>query len=242
MYDLVDGKFIDRFDAFEGDVTELSFTSDGKALVTVDAGIGNVRFWDPATGKVARSLQVPTGRLVALRSARVSPDGKVLALAYQGEARATPGLALKLWDTAADKELPGRPEQFDSAAPMAFSRDGKYLVTRGAPRGDAGRVVRPPDQLFVWEVATGKKIAQFPGAASVVAFAPDGKTLAVAEPTGRIVLRDTTKWAVTGYFRDSRARALSLAIGPDGRVYSGYVDATVLVWDPQRAGPPADQK
>ena len=116
---------------------------------------------------------------------------------------------------------------------MAFSPDSKYLLTRGVPPGDDIRGPNRVAQVFVWELDKREQVAQFLGGAAAVAFSPDGKTLAVSESTGRIALRDTTKWAVTGTFRDSHGRATALAFGPDARLYSGYADATVLAWDPR---------
>ena len=68
------------------------------------------------------------------------------------------------------------------------------------------------------------------------------KALAVAESDGTIRLYDTAKWGVTGEFPGPRDRVTTLAFGPDGRLYSGSVTATVLAWDHRAAKPPAERK
>ncbi len=102
---------------------------------------------------------------------------------------------------------------------------------------------RPGDQVFVWDVATGKAVAQLPSGATAAAFAPDGKTLAVATEDGTLQFRDAATWKVIGEFPGPRDRVTALTFGPDGRLFSGAINATVLVWDPKAAKhPPAEPK
>ena len=50
-------------------------------------------------------------------------------------------------------------------------------------------------------------------------------------------------WQVRGEFVGTRDRVTALRFGPDGQLFSGAVDATVLVWDPRTAKrPPAEPK
>jgi len=45
LYDIAADKFVDRFPGFKGDASNLTFTNDGKTLVTVDHRDGMVRIW-----------------------------------------------------------------------------------------------------------------------------------------------------------------------------------------------------
>lgn len=247
MLDLTTGKFVERFVGFEGDAYDLFFTADGKTLVTVDHRDGGVRFWNVATGKVAQSFRTSEkGKWYPVWHSHLSPDGKVLAVTYQrtGQRGLFGRFDVKLWDTATGKQLHDLPGHWNYVEVMAFSADSKYIATGGAALSAFAqqRLSLPGDQVFVWEVATGKMVAQLPGGATAGAFAPDGKTLAIAESDGTIALWDTAKWTVRGEFRGPRARVTTLTFGPDGRLFSGSVDATVLAWDPQAAKAPAEPK
>ena len=98
----------------------------------------------------------------------------------------------------------------------------------------------------LWDIATGKELDGQPGHwydDEVMAFGPDGKTVAVATPDGTTIqFRDAATWQVRGEFRGSRDRVTALAFGPDGRLFSGTLDGTVLAWDPRAANPPADRE
>jgi WD40 repeat protein len=101
----------------------------------------------------------------------------------------------------------------------------------------------------LWDVATGKEVA---GPTPPwfdpqgVSFTPDGKTMAVAVPPSGTTFefRDTATGQVRGEFRvPPNAEVTALGIGPDGRVFTGGPDGTVLAWDPRAVKPPpADRK
>ncbi len=196
MMDVAAGTPVERFGGFQGDAHDLFFIASGKTLVTADRGRrdAGVRLWDVATGQVERSFPAEGKPGSRVWRSRLSPDGKVLAVTYQGETR---GLHVesyvKLWDVASAKELDG-----------------------------------PPPHWFDDEV---------------MAFGPDAETIAVPTPDGTVQFRDAATGRVRGEFRGPRGPVAALAFGPDGRLFTGNQDATVLAWDPRAANrPPADRK
>jgi RNA polymerase sigma factor (sigma-70 family) len=203
MMDVAAGTIDDRFGGFEGNAQDVFFTPDGKSVVTADrhGREAAVRVWDVASGKVVRSFPAewkPTGRV--WRS-HLSPDGKVLAVRYQGEMQGT-----------------GMPRLVES-------------------------------EVKLWDVATGKEIAGPPPPwfdPAVMAVSPDGKTKAVVEPQSGTTFefRDTATGQVRGEFRvPPSAEVTALALGPDGRLFTGGPDGTVVAWDPRAVKPPpADRR
>jgi hypothetical protein len=94
----------------------------------------------------------------------------------------------------------------------------------------------------LWDIASGQELHQQPGPwyDAMLVYGPEGKTVAVASPTGTIQVLDTATWQVQRAYPSPGKRATAFAIGPDERLFSGTPDGTVPAWDPLPAKPPAN--
>jgi WD40 repeat protein len=91
-----------------------------------------------------------------------------------------------------------------------------------------------------WPAANGSRCPNgLPDGASGIAYAPDGRTVATAAKDGTIKVWEVATWKVRAEYRGHRDRVNSLAVTADGRVISGGLDTTVLIWDvrPSASGP-----
>jgi len=187
-------------------VERVAFAPAGRAVVTVEwqEKSGLVRFWDTATGKSAGEPQArasraaplrftPEGKLVPEENAEPlpHPDRLVQVLSEDGKLAVTGGADGRavLWDyparQAAGEPLvtpAGRNPPWVVAA--AFSPDGKWVAvgTQRFPMGDAAVVVldRETRAVVAGPLAVGAAGGQGKeGGVREVAFAPNGKTLAV---------------------------------------------------------------
>jgi WD40 repeat protein/predicted Ser/Thr protein kinase len=149
-------------------VHRAAFLPDGRALVLACED-GRVRVWDVALDREIDPDR-PLMHAGAVRAVTVAPDGRLLSGCRDGTAM--------LWDVAARRPLlePLRHEAGVSA--VAFSPDGKTLLT-----GDLAGGVR------FWDAASGMQLGptlHHTGAIAAVAFHPDGRRIA-AGGTGSVV-------------------------------------------------------
>lgn len=154
------GHEIGRLCAPMTDVNFLTFTADGKSLISAAEVGGKIRIWDVASMKERRHLQVAYN---ITRSVALSPDGKTLAAG-------TPFDRIQFWDLASGRELFTDPESHDARIQcVAFSPDRRQIATGFETR-----------QTALWDTATGHVLRKLGAGASALAFSPDGRRLATA--------------------------------------------------------------
>ena len=222
LYDIAEGRFIDRFPIFTDDASVEGFLPDGKTLLTVDRVASNVRLWDIESGKERRSFspytaKEPIRRMVfgfpyANRRTALSPDGKTLAIGDMDR-----GLPVGLWDVATGKvghELDVRLTSVNAAV------DETTRVERG---GIAGR----------------PRVNGTMSSGNGLAFSPDGRFLLTwsENPFGSSTTDHVAVWdvatgrAVTRLMTDRAIGAGSAAFAPDGRTFATATNGVIRLWE-----------
>jgi WD40 repeat protein len=224
-------------------VWTLRFSEDGRTLFTVDHTADpwdrtRLTHWDALTGK---QVDVWTlGQALVKQGPRaflLAPDGHTVVVKgkdFGGFHDMKSGRELTL--EGQEQALTGGFQQF------AISADGRVLAT-GKRHDDL--------TIWLWEVATGKKIRLVQGhelSISSIAWSPDGRILASGDGHqfgGRkdksvqtIRLWDTATGnelkRISGFDSD----VYSLAFSPDGAfLLGGFGDTTILVWKVDDIGP-----
>jgi WD40 repeat protein len=214
----------------KGAVRAVAFGGGGKTLVTGSSD-KKVRLWDTNTGKLLDSGE-HRGRVLAVA---VSPDGNtVLTGSADGTAR--------LWSVTTatgPKARPGQvtlqlakdqpPPQGSEVRTVAFSPDGKYLLT--VSRNERKRGERA---VMLWDVGKRKLVGFLPHHYWVraVAFSPDGKTLLTGSEDHTAQLWEAdTGWPL-GHALQHQDTVRAVAFSPDGKtLLTGSDDRTARLWD-----------
>jgi WD40 repeat protein len=220
LFDLETGREVRRTLEVGGARRGLALSADGKHCLT-----GHTN--DP----VVHLVGVPS---LAIEHKLVGHRSGVLAVALTPDASraaSSDGLGqILLWDARNGKESRRIVSSGEPAFSLAFSTDGKRLLSGHQPRGTA-----PP--LHLWDVDTGKEIRNFlvpekPAVVMGVRFLPDGKRGISAAMDGSVRVWDLE----TGkqlYSLPHPGGAYDLAVSADGRraVTPGYGDRCVRLWD-----------
>ncbi len=132
-------------------------------------------------GVDARGQALPPGAVARLRTPEArrlefSPDGRLLAMAW-------PDGIVEVWEVAGRRML-YRVRGHAGLASLAFSSDGKRLAT-----GEAAGPKDRPGHARVWEMETGKKLAEVvpgKGRVATAGFLAGGRMLVTYCPEGRL--------------------------------------------------------
>ncbi|MFV1967350.1 MAG: protein kinase [Pirellulaceae bacterium] len=183
---------------------------------------GEIRLWDVTSGT---SRLLSGDSLPPVLSVDLSPDGRLLATG--GGWAGTESGTVHLWDAGTGQLLHTLRGHTSQVWSVAFSRDGKTLVS-GEWR----------DRIKIWDVPTGQlrsTLALETFAAKSIAFSPDGSTMAVGGgdwDEGEVKLWNTTAGRELATLGGQPTVVCTVAFSPDGTLLAtGDFDGAVRLWD-----------
>src|SRR5262245_4128864 len=165
VWDVASGRETRRLDGdLKGRISATAISADGRLVAAGDRDSGDVLVWDFRSGGQKFVFTFDPGE-TTLKCLAFSPGGKLLA------AGTTDG-PLYVWDMTTGKEL--HKLKHSTVTFLAFSPDGRMFVSAG------------DGPVTLWDALTGEKIyglgdgkKTVESQSRVVAFSPDGRTVAV---------------------------------------------------------------
>jgi WD40 repeat protein len=196
LWDANTGQELREFSGHFGGSSGIAFDLGGQSFVSVPGRFG-VMYAQSRTSHqmTAQITNIKTGR-VQSRTGRLDnaialdPSGRSIAVIRQPAWGGN--IELVLAEAATGQER----LKFDYlpifGPPLAFSRDGRILVTPGARNLSNGDRIN--SCVILHDTGTGKEICRLDtGQSSAFGFSPDGKTLATGGNDGTVLLWDMSK-------------------------------------------------
>jgi WD40 repeat protein len=221
-------------------VVDLAVTPDGKQVVSA-SNDKTVRVWDIATGKTVRMIRGESapGNWGAIYAMSLSADGRWLAIGgYLSDADRMSGSAIRLYDFASGKLMKVLKGHKNVVFSLAFSADGKRLIS-----GSADKTAR------IWDVASGQLLFALKGHSAkinAVAFNKDGSRIVTGGDDETLRLWDAADGKLIAEMTEHTSirkredkneenrggRIRTAAFSSDNKmIASGSSDGRVLFWD-----------
>ena len=228
LWDAANGSISRRFEGLRGAVHAVSFSPDGKWIVSGSGfyadeesnGEGRVRVWDAETGRSKFDYSNGDGNALCVA---FSPDGRRVAAGFGKYTSDSPG-RLMVFEVSSRKVVFDRKMDTGAVQGLAFHPDGRTLASAG------NKLVE------LWDVDKNERLGNLTGHTDwvfSVAFHPDGRRLVSGGKDGSVRIWDMPSRAEKKRIEAHAGVVLSVCFSPDGtKLASSGDDGALRLWDP----------
>jgi WD40 repeat protein len=220
-------------------IQAMAFSPDGKNLVTADDN-SSIRVWDAKTWKESRSLQAVEGtrslvfvygavdeneKISKALSVVFSPDGSQILSGHNDG-------TIRLWDAQTGRAIRAIKTAGRNAVHCAFTPDGNAIICVNHDDNPiriidarSGEIIRSVSKMDIGKF-------EHTGHDESLAISPDGKTMAVSAPRGKIGLWEIESGRLVSRFDAGLSRDDIVVFSPDGKTLAaGGLNQNILLWD-----------
>jgi serine/threonine protein kinase len=229
LWDVADRKQVGQILGPFGDgLSDMAFSRDNRTLITdkIDGENSVTQQWDVASGhQIGESLIVDTGSTTLVNRPTLSPDGRTLAIYYDGYESEQ---GMQLWDVAGRRQIGhfgGIEYDFGS---VLFSPDGRTLFARAN------------GTLTQWDVSSAQQVGNPISTPEderfgSYTFSPDGAVLVTTggdQHTDKVRLWDASSHnQIRQPITIPNNGTYGVALSPDGKTLATISDDTVRLWN-----------
>lgn len=252
LWDVESGKVIKTFKGHTDDINALAFLSNGNEIVS-GSDDATIRIWNVQTGNLVRTIK---GHSFGINSIAVSPDdstilsgsndgtvklwncktgnliwtyypddSQFLAVAFSPDGSKI--LASSGFTYLLNRESGKAIDTFKihNVSTVAFSPDGSKALT-----GFSG-LFSGEDSVWIWDIATGKKIKTYPAISFSLAFSRDGLKI-ISGGNGTATIYNCTTEKIDTVLHAHSYEICFAAFSPDAtEFFTGSYDGTIKRWN-----------
>ena len=211
LWDATTGELLWEITDFADVVDSIAFSPDGTRLAAASTG-SEIRIWDATEVEGNEILKIEEN----VSAVTFSPDGTQIAAAT--------GSNVKIWDAGTGEELRTLIGHAGWVLDVAFSPDGKKLVSTSFD-----------ETTKIWSVTPGQEEITVSGQGigfAHVAFSPGGAEFATDGVDGSATIWNSTTGQSRQTFTGHTGRVVGIAFNPDGSLLAtASFDATARVWN-----------
>lgn len=213
IWDVATAKLTRQLGVHKGAVDLVSFSQDGKLLVSSATMGHGTLLWDLTTGQQVGKVLEP-GRITGVA---VSPDGQTLASAsefYRDH-------SVRLWDLKTGKEITKFLGHKGVVFNVLFVPGGKKLASNDSS-----------GEIRFWDLENKREAHKLQGGGGVFVFSPDGSSFITDNRYGIPVLRDTEGGREIRRFEGHQSSITAVKFSADGKTLAtGSHGGVLRLWE-----------